>query len=485
VRYTASNFCRRAGRALPELEALLKCGAMGINSRTHIVMVPGFAGFDALGQLEYYAGVTPTFDAWRRRATDQRVTLHYFDNLPTAGVRVRAKRLRNYLAKRVARGEFQPGDRLALVGHSTGGLDVRQLLLDLRQDRRPDAVDGTHVAGQDLTGRDLTGGHVSGSAVPPGTILDMLHRIVFMSVPQAGTNIADWVSSHRTEREFFIRQLRHLVSAASHSSTLDRLEAWATEKTLAITQADLLRAVQDTLKEVDAPRGLDVERTAGAHEAAAFLELWLRHIDSDFSAIDDLTSAQPKDRKKLSPAHRRASELDDELASFRSHDIETLSFATLGNRPFSFPPGERLAPWKLWSARSLAELEPRSDTAPTDIAYRLAYRACTGGPFECVWPVNALLACVGGEPIDARSIEAWDNDGIVNTASMFWPNGAKTKLVRGDHGDIIGHYRLAPEEPNADSSRRYHSYDLLGSGSGFDAETFQAVWFDTFGFCVR
>ena len=29
------------------------------SARLHVVLVPGFAGFDALGQLEYGAGVTP------------------------------------------------------------------------------------------------------------------------------------------------------------------------------------------------------------------------------------------------------------------------------------------------------------------------------------------------------------------------------------------------------------------------------------------
>jgi hypothetical protein len=50
--------------------------------RFHIVLLPGFAGFDALGQLEYYGRVTPLFHDLR--APNQ--VLHCFDNLPTASV---------------------------------------------------------------------------------------------------------------------------------------------------------------------------------------------------------------------------------------------------------------------------------------------------------------------------------------------------------------------------------------------------------------
>ncbi len=91
--------------------------------RVHIVLVPGFGGFDALGQLEYYSGVTPLFRDWQdhRAAGAPRVVLHYFDVLPTAGVATRATGLQAYLAKRVARGELAAGDIVALVGHSTGG----------------------------------------------------------------------------------------------------------------------------------------------------------------------------------------------------------------------------------------------------------------------------------------------------------------------------------------------------------------------------
>ena len=53
--------------------------------RLHIVMVPGFAGFDALGQLEYFAGVTRQFQQWREGSQAAHAVLHYFDNFPTSG----------------------------------------------------------------------------------------------------------------------------------------------------------------------------------------------------------------------------------------------------------------------------------------------------------------------------------------------------------------------------------------------------------------
>src|ERR1700757_3799225 len=95
--------------------------------RFHIVLIPGFGGFDALGQLEYYSGITPLFQSWL--AGNQ--VLHYFDNFPTAAVVTRRARLRSYLARRIARGEISISDDVILVGHSTGGLDIRQLLCDL------------------------------------------------------------------------------------------------------------------------------------------------------------------------------------------------------------------------------------------------------------------------------------------------------------------------------------------------------------------
>src|SRR5207248_11714184 len=149
--------------------------------RFHIVLIPGFGGFDALGQVAYYAGVTPLFQEWKAGRPD--VVLHYFDNFPTAAVVTRATRLRQYLTRRIGRGEIAHGDEISLVGHSTGGLDIRCLLSELRG-REEDI---------ELHGRSEPFYVDGGSPVHARDLLDRIHRVVFLSSPHWGTNIADWV----------------------------------------------------------------------------------------------------------------------------------------------------------------------------------------------------------------------------------------------------------------------------------------------------
>lgn len=227
-------------------------------SRVHVVLVPGFAGFDALGQLEYYSGVTPFFTAWRKAHPDKPVVLHYFDNFPTAGVRTRAHRLARYLAKRLVRGEFAQGDTLALVGHSTGGLDIRQLLVDLQ------ATLSYHVD--------------SGEIVGKAQMFALLRnaRIVFLSVPHFGTNIADWVRRHWVQRRLLLSYLRAGVEAAQWP-VIEVLPDWVARFVAAVSNTNAADAVRDALDEIDpkmAPSGpARLITQAAAHEAAAFLEL--------------------------------------------------------------------------------------------------------------------------------------------------------------------------------------------------------------------
>ena len=438
-------------------------------SRVHLVLVPGFAGFDALGQLEYYAGVTPLLRRWQAEHRDERpIVLHYFDTLPTASVATRAGRLHQFLAKRWARGELQPGDAVALVGHSTGGLDIRRFLLDLEGEGHP--------AGASLA---VDGNREDALRVPPAELLALVRRVVFLSVPQRGTNLADFVRG--LPRKLAIGQLRILVGAASASIANDLEEAVARRLGRA-TRSDLFLAMSDAVAEMDAHavRG-DRARVADAHEAAAELELFLTHVASDFGAIDDLTAAP--DQRRASPAHFDDVQREAELRMWAARHIETRSYATVGRRPYRFEPGEVVPALELLrpSTSPWSRLADGAQ-ARTDVAYLVGYRACAGGPFGIAAPAGALAA-KAFDTSERRTIERWDNDGIVNTASMLWPDGEETRLVDADHGDVVGHYRLA-EAVEGPPLRRYHTYDLLRSDSGFTEATFRKVWSEVFEFCA-
>lgn len=456
---------------------------MTSDRQTHIVLVPGFGGFDALGQIEYYAGVTPVFHAWSDAATAgspaSRATLRYFDNLPTAAVRTRATLLHDYLAKRIARREFQPGDRIALVGHSTGGLDIRQLLSTLFEAR-----DGGRA-------RPVDGDADRATAVAEADLLSRIERLCFLSVPQRGTNIANCVQVHIGAVHAEVGLLNGAVRA-SHVDALaglerrlagerDRSRPGRTERTDPVdapTVPHVLLAARDALLETLPPRDAS-DGYAAALARAAFGELtgFLGNVSSDFLAIDDLACTGPTS----TPARYSDADRATELEKWAGNGIRTRSYATLGRRPFDREPtrnGDRV--------RSTAELAVAfahlDGKNQTDSTYRVAYAACAAGPFR-VDPNNDAARDETGA---LRRLAAWENDGIVNTASMLWPDGPDTTLVPADHGDIIGHYRLSASVSPEDvrSGRENHTYDIFRSSSGFDEARFNKIWRDVFEFCV-
>lgn len=85
----------------------------------HVVLVPGFFGFGRLGDISYFAGVTPLLEAkLSERGLAARVT--EVVTAPTASIRRRAASV----VEAIAEAGQTPGD-IHVVGHSTGGLDAR------------------------------------------------------------------------------------------------------------------------------------------------------------------------------------------------------------------------------------------------------------------------------------------------------------------------------------------------------------------------
>lgn len=411
--------------------------------RVHIVLVPGFAGFDALGQVHYYAGTSATYQEWLRaqpvHGCGRRSVLHYFDSLPSGAVATRAARLHAYLAKRVARNEFQPGDRLVLVGHSTGGLDIRHLLMGLA---RPDEVPVEGATAEAIT-------------VSNRELLSMIQRVVFLSTPHYGSNIADDWLTHTW-----------LARAAL------RVGLWALHASLCIPSRYLSRllgpkpeldawyAIQDALLEAHDMDLHDPVKSADAREAFSQISLWMTQMAHDFSVLTDLSTEK----------NARKAEED------WPHQVLTRSYATVS-------PAPARSAFKLRSL--LASLGTRAPEPATDLIYRVAHAMTAEGKFRGRMKIEenwfeAPAQLVG--PLDDTA-----SDGIVNTASMFWKHGGKTTLVLADHGDIIGHFRRDPETHDArdKTGRRFESYDFFKSGSAFNETTFKAIWSEIFTFCCE
>ena len=86
--------------------------------RHHVYLSPGMFGFGRLGSYNYFVHVERELAA-RFAAAGQELVVHVIEDLPTASIRRRAKRLAEIVSQ-------TSGDEpVHLLGHSTGGLDAR------------------------------------------------------------------------------------------------------------------------------------------------------------------------------------------------------------------------------------------------------------------------------------------------------------------------------------------------------------------------
>ncbi len=134
--------------------------AIAASRMDHVVLVPGFFGFESLGDLRYFAGVSELLQA-RLEARGLEVRIIELKSLPTASIRHRAALVLDALADAVKEGDGM----IHLVGHSTGGLDARLAVA-------PTASLPTHA--------------------PRREIFSRVRSIVTMSTPHLGTPLADF-----------------------------------------------------------------------------------------------------------------------------------------------------------------------------------------------------------------------------------------------------------------------------------------------------
>ncbi|MCY1073689.1 esterase/lipase family protein [Archangium lansingense] len=377
----------------------------------HFVLVPGFGGFQALGSLRYYHGVTQALGFTP-------LVLHYFPNLPTASVQTRARQLRRWLGELQERGVIARRDHIHLVGHSTGGLDLRQLLIDFREE------EGTKGASESL--------------------LEQIRTVQFISTPQRGTNLA-----RRLRKLRIPSRVARLLPRILFETTRAFREVGASFVGRRLQRVfppnkgspDWLDAVIQTMVGFDSSK----DKLERALARASYFETlrWLLDISTDIAAISDLDPVRTPGAPE-SPAHRRTAE--EERDFLMKWDIHYGSIVTVAKRP--------------------AEKEARG-------LYKLVYALNARRPSPELGQAQTIPWLL--EPHEAaRRLMPSDNDGIVNSVSMVWPDAESSFLVEADHADVIGHFNYV--QPPPDTPQRYYQYDLLCSGSDFDLDQFEALW---------
>jgi triacylglycerol lipase len=90
-----------------------------------VFLIPGFFGFDNLGDLAYFAHAREALIEWCRQA-GREVRVHTVPTLPTASLRLRARAVVNRMSEVLA--GAGPDEPVHLVGHSSGGLDARRVV---------------------------------------------------------------------------------------------------------------------------------------------------------------------------------------------------------------------------------------------------------------------------------------------------------------------------------------------------------------------
>ena len=89
---------------------------------THLILVPGFLGFQRLGTMSYFAKVEEVLRQLGERLLED-VHVRAIRTLPTGSLGARAAKLAEFIASLP-----NDGGDVHLLGHSTGGLDARLFL---------------------------------------------------------------------------------------------------------------------------------------------------------------------------------------------------------------------------------------------------------------------------------------------------------------------------------------------------------------------
>jgi triacylglycerol lipase len=374
----------------------------------HIYLSPGMFGFARLASYDYFGHVERALEA-RFRKAGHTIETHVSDVLPTSSVRQRALHLQAAIAK-TATGDGP----IHLLGHSTGGLDVRVV-----------ASPGAHFS----------------SSVEERAWLPRLRSVTTMNTPHHGTPLASFFATSKGQQALFALSAFTVVALSVGERPLAIAGALIGllrrgDRALGITPAVVQQSVEPLLALAEDARSPDVRRYLRAitNDQGAMVQLSPEAMDLINVGFEDRPGVRYQSTVSMAPT-------PSARAWLRT----------------SFHP---------WSALSLALFGAlHGITARHHECYPCARVPHAGeGTARPLQATETMLAKALGQSPDFH-----DNDGCVPIRSQLW--GTLVWAGRGDHLDVLGHYRDVTPEQRRD--QRHH--DWLTSGSHFDDESFESL----------
>jgi hypothetical protein len=374
----------------------------------HVYLSPGMFGFGQLATYDYFAHVKRALDA-RFHDAGERMETHVVDALPTASVRRRATKLAELIAKTSGGGK----ESIHLLGHSTGGLDMRLV-----------ASPGAELP------------------VPAEAMgwLPRLRSVTTMNTPHYGTPLASFFATSNGQRVLYALSAFTFVGLSLGARPLAAASLLIAivgrgDRAMGIELRIMDRSVDSILGLVDEARSPEVRAYLDAikEDQGAMLQLSPESMDLMVAGFSDRPGVWYQSTASMAPTPSPRKWL-----------------RTLGH------------PWRTISLSlftALHAITSRHGKRYPCAAMRADADAWAGDATEA-----ALLQACGGAAPDLHA-----NDGVVPIRSQLW--GKLVWAGLGDHLDVLGHFLDdRPEEPIAS---RHH--DWLTSGSAFGRPQFAAL----------
>ena len=164
--------------------------------RIEIFLVPGFLGFNFLGDLDYFLDVKQVLERRLAERNLEAVVHALGTDVPAGSVRRRAA----YMVKEAAKMHCQEVKSVHFVGHSTGGLDIRMML----------SPGGAIDTGRDFTKDPHSDEGVYLTPAVRQNLPDLIKKIesaTSVATPHRGTPIANFAMRFAADR--LLRGIHH------------------------------------------------------------------------------------------------------------------------------------------------------------------------------------------------------------------------------------------------------------------------------------